>query len=44
MITGNLNMKKIKYWLRIIYLALADISMCDYYNNKSDRLEDYCNI
>ena len=39
-----INMKKIKYWLKFIFLALADISMCECYNNKSDKLEDYCKI
>ena len=29
------------YWLKIILLALADISMCECYNNKSDKLENY---
>lgn len=38
------NMKKIKYWLKFIFLALADISMCECYNNKCDKLEDYCKI
>ena len=39
-----INMKKIKYWLKLIFLVLADISMCECYNNKSDKLEDYCKI
>ena len=34
----------IKYWIKIIFLALADISMCECYNNKSYKLENYCKI
>ena len=37
-------METIKFWLKIIFLALADMSMCECYNNKSDKLEDYCRI
>ena len=37
-------MATIKYWIKIIFLALADISMCECYNNRSDKLEDYCRI
>lgn len=37
-------MATIKYWLKIIFLALADISMCECYNNRSDKLENYYRI
>ena len=37
-------MAKIKYCLKIIFLALADISMCECYNNRSDKLENYYRI
>lgn len=37
-------MKRFRQWLKIMFLALADISMCECYNNKSDKLEDYCKI
>ena len=37
-------MARIKYWIKIIFLALADISMCECYNNRSDKLENYCKI
>lgn len=33
-----------KYWIKIIFLALADISMCECYNNRSDKLESYYKI
>ena len=34
-------MATIKNWIKIIFLALADISMCECYNNRSDKLENY---
>lgn len=34
-------MTTIKNWIKIIFLALADISMCECYNNRSDKLENY---
>ena len=34
-------MPTIKKWIKIIFLALADISMCECYNNRSDKLENY---
>ena len=33
---------KIKYWTHIIFLALADISMCECAHGK--ELKTYCNI
>ena len=36
--------REIKYWFKIIFLALADISMCECYNNRNDKLENYCRI
>ena len=30
--------------IKIIFLALADISMCECYNNRSDKLENYYRI
>ncbi len=34
-------MATIKYWFKIIFLALADISMCECYNNGDDILIGY---
>lgn len=34
-------MTTIKNWIKIIFLALADISMCECCNNRSDKLENY---
>ena len=34
-------MTTIKYLIKIIFLALADISMCECYNNRNDKLESY---
>lgn len=36
-------MAAIKYWIKIIFLALADISMCECYN-RSDKSENYYRI
>ena len=33
--------KKFKYYLKIVFLALADISMCECYNDTYDNVIDY---